>query len=687
MHRTIGCASLAAALLSAWSVCAQNADPLERGFMDPPDSAKPRVWWHWMNGNISKEGIKLDLEWMKRVGIGGFQNFDASLSTPQVVDHRLVYMTPEWRDAFRYAATLADQLGLEMAIAGSPGWSETGGPWVKPEQAMKKLVWSETRVEGGQPFTGSLPQPPNVTGPFQNIPRGGSTASYYADSAVLAYREPEGDLPLMPAIITSSGGHFDAASLVKGDLDNPPTLPATDSAEGSWIQFEFAQPQRVASIAMAANGTGARELIPSDDGAQFKLAASIPAGGALPHTVSFPPITARFFRIAFRPAAQPLTGATLLPARPEVRITQLALYAGARVNRFEEKAGFAAAPDLYAFPTPSAAGVGIAKQDVIDLTSKMSPDGTLNWTPPAGHWVVLRMGYSLTGAHNSPASPEATGLEVDKLNRADVKAYMNHYLDMYQETVGPLMGKRGLQYVVTDSWEAGVQNWTDDMIADFTKRRGYDPRPWMPVLTGRIVESAQASDHFLWDFRLTIGELTAENHYDQLGDLLHARGMGRYSESHESGRAFIGDGMEVKRGADIPMSAMWTQLPGQDREQYGYNADIRESASVAHLYGQNLVAAESLTARLGPWAWCPETLKPTADKELAMGLNRFVIHTSVHPQRDVVGHGQAVGDLSRPQFLYASAGTLRRRRALLLRRRVEHHRRVRRQIARGPRRI
>jgi hypothetical protein len=207
---------------------------------------------------------------------------------------------------------------------------------------------------------------------------------------------------------------------------------------------------------------------------------------------------------------------------------------------------------------------------------------------------------------------------------------MDHYLDMYQQTLGPLMGKRGLQYVITDSWEAGVQNWTDDMIAEFTRRRGYDPRPWMPVLTGRIVESAEASERFLWDFRQTIGELTAENHYDQLTDLLRARGMGRYSESHESGRAFIGDGREVKRRADIPMSAMWTQLPGQDREQFGYNADIRESASVAHIYGQNLVAAESLTARLGPWAWSPETLKPTADKELAMGLNRFVIHTSVH---------------------------------------------------------
>jgi hypothetical protein len=222
-------------------------------------------------------------------------------------------------------------------------------------------------------------------------------------------------------------------------------------------------------------------------------------------------------------------------------------------------------------------------------------------------------------------------LEVDKLNKGFVKAYFDTYLDQYKDAVGPLMGRRGLQYVITDSWEAGTQNWTDDMIAEFRRRRGYDPRPYLPVLTGRVVESAAASDRFLWDFRRTLADLVAEYHYDYLTDLLRQRGMGRYSESHESGRAFIGDGMEVKRRADIPMSAMWTPQPGAGAgAQYGYDADIRESASVAHIYGQNLVAAESLTAATGAWAWSPESLKPTADRELAMGLNRFVIHTSVH---------------------------------------------------------
>src|SRR5512142_60597 len=150
----------------------KTGSSLESGFLNPPDEAKPRVWWHWMNGNITKEGIKLDLAWMHHVGLAGFQNFDAALQTPQVVDHRLAYMTPEWKDAFKYAITLGDQYGMEMAIAGSPGWSESGGPWVPPAQAMKKYVWSETRIDGGRPFVGALPKPPTSTGSYQNLSGG-----------------------------------------------------------------------------------------------------------------------------------------------------------------------------------------------------------------------------------------------------------------------------------------------------------------------------------------------------------------------------------------------------------------------------------------------------------------------------------------------------------------------------------
>lgn len=638
---------------------AKTSVDLENGFLNPPESAKPRVWWHWMNGNITKEGIKADLEWMHRVGIGGFQNFDAALSTPQIVEKRLVYMTPEWKDAFLFTTKLADSLGLEMAIAGSPGWSESGGPWVAPAQAMKKLVWSEIRVEGGQPFTGTLPKPPTTTGAFQNIGSGrrfslsaeepAPIPEYYADAAVVAYRVPENDISMaeLQPKVTSSGGKFDLTALIDGDLAKTTFLPAAPPNGKSWVQFEFTKPETIQSITMVVGGRGgnsSQALEASDDGFQFKTVLEIIRGRASQNTITFPPATARFFRVTFTtPTLQP-TGADLGGSRGQgaagpagMQIAELDLHTVARVNRFEDKAGFTAASGLYALATPPvSASDAISKDEVVDLTSKMQQDGTLNWTPPAGRWVVLRLGYSLTGHQNSPASPEATGLEVDKLNRGYVKAYFENYLDQYKDATGGLMGKKGLQYMITDSWEAGVQNWTDSMMTEFTSRRGYDILPWLPVLTGRVVESAEASDRFLWDFRKTIADLTAENHYDQLTTLLHERGMGRYTESHESGRAFIGDGMEVKRKADIPMSATWTPR-GPEGVATRYKADVRESASVAHIYGQNLVAAESMTAIGSAWAWSPESLKPTADMELANGLNRFVIHTSVHqPMNDKI---------------------------------------------------
>jgi hypothetical protein len=637
-----------------------SADPLRSGFENPPNGARPRVWWHWMNGNITQEGIQLDLEWMHRVGLGGFQNFDAALFTPPVVPHRLAYMTPDWKQAFVFATRTADRLGLEEAIAGSPGWSETGGPWVPSSEGMKKYVWSETEVDGGKPFTGTLAHPPGNTGAFQDLGiedvgalmgGGPKFPDFYADSAVIAYRVPDSDQGDLRAKMTASGGSPDFKVLSDASLKKTTQLPIAPEGQSAWIEWEFAQPQTIRGVTVALGGknpldafappggdTG-QTLEASDDGQSFHTVTGNTKGGSTEHTLSFEPVTAKYFRYSFKtlpPAGGGLADLDLgfpkMPPPTNYEIYELKLHSGARVNRFEEKAAFNPMPDLYGFATANvAAADAIQKSSVVDLTAKMHPDGTLDWTPPAGKWVVLRFGYSLLGITNHPATEEATGLEVDKLNATYVRKYMDHYLDMYKDTVGPgLMGQHGIRYVVTDSWEAGAQNWTDNMIAEFSKRRGYDPRPWMPVLAGRVVESAQASDAFLWDLRKTIADLTAEEHYGQVEAAIHAHGMGHYGESHEQGRAFIADGMEVKKLNEVPMSAMWTQVPGVNKEQYGYNADDRESASVAHIYGQNIAAAESMTAMAAPWAWSPATLKPTADKELAEGINRFVIHTSVH---------------------------------------------------------
>jgi len=649
---------------------------LEQGFLTPPDEARPRVWWHWMNGNITQEGIRSDLEWMHRSGIGGFQNFDAGLTSPQIVEKRLIFMTPEWKDAFRLATELADSLNLEMAIAGSPGWSESGGPWVKPQEAMKKYVWSEIRVEGGKLFSGKLPHPPTTTGSFQNVGmarRGFGPGSeeeqagpeFYADAAVVAFKIPGNDYSIdeLAPVVTSSGGQFSLEELTDGDLVKSTLLPSAPVGEKAWIQFEFAEPQAIQSLSIVASSGGGgmfgpgrgssspdRALEVSDDGVTFTRVIDVTGGRVAQNTISFSPVTGKYFRFTVltpepAPERQDMGGMFGFGRSRQSQgpsgtpVAELVLHTGANVNRLEDKAGFATATavDLASSPTPEVKN-SVQKSDVVDLTALMDADGNLEWTAPEGNWTIIRLGYTLTGHQNSPASPEATGLEVDKLNPEYVKRYFNNYLDQYKDATGGLMGQRGLQYIITDSWEAGTQNWTDNMITEFRNRRGYDMISWIPVLTGHVVESAGSSDMFLWDFRRVLEEMVAEYHYDQLTDILEERGMkGRYTESHEGGRALIGDGMEVKRRAAVPMSATWT--PGGIGGNEGgvatrFKADVRESASVSHIYGQKYVAAESLTAIGTAWAWSPELLKPVADMELASGLNRFVIHTSVHQPVD-----------------------------------------------------
>ena len=362
----------------------------------------------------------------------------------------------------------------------------------------------------------------------------------------------------------------------------------------------------------------------SDDGVHFRKVAEIPFSTLLQRTVSFDAVTARYFRLVYE------TSANARPS-PDHRITELVLHSGARVNEFEQRAGFATVPDYYAIPDPNVAlQFVVPASDVINLTGKMNPDGSLDWTPSAGNWMVLRIGESLTGKENAPAPAEATGLEADKLNRDFVKNYVDGYLKMYSGAVGPaLIGKKGISFLLTDSIETGPQNWTDHILEEFQMRRGYDPHPWLPALTGIVIKSAADTDKFLWDFRRTIAQLLAENHYGEIADELHRNDMGYYSEALESHRPMLGDDMEMRSHADVPMGAMWTWT-GQPGPDVDYLADLRGAASVAHIYGQNIVGAESMTSRGPAWSFAPGSLKKVADLEFALGVNRFQIHESTH---------------------------------------------------------
>ena len=657
-------ASLLAGTALALSACAASLPPvasvaaapgLDRGFRDPPGEARPLVWWHWMNGNVTKDGIAKDLAWMKRVGIGGMQNFDASLDTPQIVEKRLVYMTPEWRDAFRFAASEAQRLDLELAIAASPGWSETGGPWVPPADGMKKLVWSEQRLVGGKRFVGSLPPPPSTTGPYQSaafrevFSTGKRAPKPVAGGRIAVLAVPVREAPLpAPHVALADGTPLDGATLLDGDLETGVKVPLAKDRSGA-VLLTYTRPVTVRSLRLFLPGLKQPfrgiPILPvleaRIDGA-WKKVADLPLS-SVPTTVAFDAVTAAEFRVRIVPVAERET--TELNGAPgaivvnffdtgpltSVTLNDLQLSAEPAIDRVQEKAGFDIAPDYYAIAGNVASTGAVSASRVVDLTARVRAEGTLDWMPPTGSdWTVYTFGWSLTGTTNHPAPPEATGLEVDKYDGAAVRRYLETYLAKYRDTAGAdLFGSAGVRALLTDSIEVGASNWSPRLAEEFERRRGYRLRPWLPALAGVVIGSRGESERFLYDFRRTLAELLADEHYATVAAVAHENGLKVYGEALEDKRPMLGDDLAMRRFADVPMAALWT-WPKGGAVRSTLLGDMKGAASVAHVYGKRFVAAESMTAISAPWAFAPRDLKRFVDLELVYGINRPVIHTSVH---------------------------------------------------------
>src|SRR5262245_21759511 len=442
---------------------------LESGFRDPPASARPHTWWHWMNGNITKEGITADLEAMKAVGLGGAQIFNVSESIPA---GPIKFMSAEWRALVKHAASEADRLGLELCMHDCAGWSSSGGPWITPEHAMQTVVTSEVQVTGPAAFAAVLPRPETRLG-------------FYREIAVLAFPTP---------------------------------------ADGA---------QRIADVRQKAG--------------------------------------------------------------------------------YEARYGMD--PSLAEFP----AGAAVPRERIVDLSGKLGADGKLAWDVPAGTWTILRFGYTPTGAVNAPAPESGRGLECDKLSRAGMDAHWAGIIAPVLQDLGPLAGKV-LRNLLIDSYEVGHQNWSADFRAEFTRRRGYDPVPYLPAMTGRVVESGEVSERFLWDLRRTIADLFAENYYSYFAELCHEHGLLASIEPYDG--PF--EGLQVARDADIPMGEFW--VGG------GESNSCKLAASVAHVAGRTIVGAESFTAepRVGRWLNHPYSLKSIGDLVFATGVNRCIIHRYAH---------------------------------------------------------
>ncbi len=313
-------------------------------------------------------------------------------------------------------------------------------------------------------------------------------------------------------------------------------------------------------------------------------------------------------------------------------------------------------PDTLHEENPQAPGErDCESRQVIDLSRHVDASGRLAWNAPAGAWTVLRLGYTLLGAKTKCVSPGAIGYEIDFFSR---KAMDLHFAETGEKMIadaGPLAGKT-LKYVHDDSYEVagpdGLQpTWTPELRAEFQRRRGYDPLPYLPVLAKRIVDSREVSNRFLWDYRRTIGDLFADHHYRRMRELAQRHGLGTHPESGGPFWLHI-DGLECEGINDVPMGEFWKRVPEPDgavplANWYPICDTVRQAASAAHIYGKRLCQAEAFTS-MGPnWEEDLFDLKDIGDRAFCAGLTRNVLCFYVHQGRLDV----------KPGYQWEAAGT------------------------------
>ena len=486
--------------LAATGLAAGKSSDLEEGFRNPPEVARPWVYWFIMDGNLSREGITADFEALKRAGIGGVIMMEVDVGIPR---GPVKFMSAEWRALFKHAVAEAERLGLQITLNAGPGWTGSGGPWVKPEQSMQHLVASAVEVAGPKQFDEALPQPqrrPAFFGDGQLPPELEKAKNdYYRDVLVLAFPTPAGNQRIR-------------------DIDE----------KALYVRAPFtSQP-------------GVKSRLPS--------AGSYPA----------------------------------LPAEAVV-----------------------------------------AADRVVDITAKMDANGRLAWDVPAGDWTIMRFGRTSNGAGTRPAPLPGLGLECDKCDKAALDAHFDAFIGALLREIGPRKesGGAGWTMLHIDSWEMGAQNWTGAFREEFRRRRGYDSLRYLPAITGRVVDSMEVSERFLWDLRQTAQELIIENHAEHLKALGRQHGLGLSIEPYDMMPCAD---MSIGAVADVPMCEFWL---------YGFDSSfsVIEAASIAHTCGRPIVAAESFTSGDDErWQAHPGTMKVLGDWAFSAGVNRFVVHRSQH---------------------------------------------------------
>lgn len=581
---------LLALSISAFETTTVNADPLMEAFRNPPEATKPWCYWYWLNGDITKDGITKDLTAMAAVGINLAMIGNVTLNgKPGPVE----MMSEEWFELTRHAMREGNRLGVDIYMFNGPGWSQSGGPWIKSEQSMRRVTWSEYPAMGGV-FNKTV-RPEEVL-PGQDI-------------AVLAVPRTQ---------------HIS----IKGTLVEDTVF--------------FKHSEAFTARALLIDGDGEGTLFAIQDGKR-ELVANIQASRGNPKTdfltggmqnFSFRDTKASEFVFEFTPRI--IKGTE--PRPPEAVLTSEPKVTGVFEKQMARMHPTPAPTwESYIFQQsvePEDASVLLQQNRILDLTNYLQSDGTLSCTLPDGKWTVLYFGMVPTGKKNHPAPPEATGYEVDKLSREHIRHHFKGQFAKLLDRLSPVE-RKAFRGITIDSYEVGAQNWTDGFAEAFERRYGYSPITLLPVFTGRVIDSAQISDQFLWDLRRTVADMISENYVGGLREIAHENDLRLWCENYGHW-GFPGDFLSYGGQADELGGEFWTTA------NLG-TTECRAASSAAHIYGKQRVYAEAFTSHLNLDDH-PYSFKARGEELFTEGINHFVLHVYAHqPQDGIPGNNPWFG--------------------------------------------
>jgi len=607
----------------------------EADFKNPQGLAKVSTWWHWIHGNVTKEGIDRDLKEMADKGYGSVRIFQINGSIQGPVE----FNSPEYYEMFDYAVSVAKGLGLKLGIHQCEGWSMAGGPWITPETSMKELTWKTvTAIGDGKEHTFSIPEPLKKR-------------DYYEDIAVVAWKSIKPSYLKFQKMIEEISPATDetkfygpAEYLFDGVNGHGMNLHTKDANFNSYgITIKLKEPLEISATYLVYtfqhDVTKGFTLEASDDGVNFRKVSDLHMT-KIENYFTFEPVKAQYWRfIRYRPAP---TRLSLLGHERQysMKFNEIELIATGERSRlrpsipdFLQKTAqiFGHSPRLdFAFNASQSECV--SDKDIYVFRNGINPDGTFTWTLPndGAEYTIARIGCTTTGKEIHPTTKGGAGLETDKFSAEVTEHHFNSYVKKMIEKVGD-KSPNTFFLVESDSWEAGTQNWTRDFDKMFKGRNGYEFFKYFPIFTGDTVNSELDTEKFLADFRETTSSLVINNFYGKLKKCINKYGMVYEAEPHPAPLTYLFNAMDTFMNADIPMDEIWQEprVPGVVRTASGYGG-YKTCISAANFYGKKYVSCESATSMAGNWSQTPWNIKGTTDSILMQGFNTVVYHTYAH---------------------------------------------------------